>query len=211
MSAFALSRPPIAARSPSTFGDSEAFPLSVAQYDAMTSSGILSAEDRVELVGGELIRKMSKNGPHSIACRETFRLLDRLVSGAEYFATREDPVRIPDYDEPEPDISIVRGKSRDYTTQPNASRVAMVVEVSDSTLAFDRGRKLLAYAYGGIPIYWIVNLVARQIEVHTEPSGPAGTIGYGRRQVFTAAAQHKVPVLIDGWIVGEVAVADLLP
>jgi Uma2 family endonuclease len=211
MAAIALSRPPVSARSPSTLGDPEAFPLSVAQYDAMTDAGILTAEDRVELVGGELIRKMSKNGPHSIACRETFRLLDRLASGPDYFVTREDPVRIPDYDEPEPDVSIVRGKSRDYTTQPDASRVALVVEVADSTLAFDRGRKLLAYAYGGIPVYWIVNLVDRQIEVHTEPSGPSGTIGYGRKQVFTATAQQRVPVSIDGRDVGEVAAADLLP
>jgi Uma2 family endonuclease len=89
--------------------------------------------------------------------------------------------------------------------------VALVVEVADSTLAFDRGRKLLAYAYGGIPIYWIVNLIDRRIEVYTEPSGPVGTIGYGCRQVFTAVEQHKVLVTIDGRDLGEVAVADLLP
>jgi Uma2 family endonuclease len=134
--------------------------------------------------------------------------LDRLLP-AGYFATQEDPVCIPDYDEPEPDISIVRGRSRDYVTQPDASRVALVVEVSDATLAYDRGDKLFAYAVGGIPTYWIVNLFARQLEVYTEPSGPLDPIGYRRCQIFNPS--DEVTLVIDGQNLGRIAVADLLP
>jgi Uma2 family endonuclease len=159
-----------------TGGSPPQFFLSVAQYDAMIEAEILTENDRVELVGGVLYRKMPRKGPHSIASRETIKALDCLLPSG-YFATREDPVRIPDYDEPEPDISIVRGQSRDFAIQPDATHVALVVEVSDATLAYDRGEKLLAYATGGIPAYWILNLVAGQLEVYTEPSGALDPLG----------------------------------
>ena len=105
---------PTSAPGPTSAGGSPPpFRWSVAHYDAMVEAGILTEDHRVELVGGVLFRKMPKKGPHSIASRETFKILDRLLPSG-YFATREDPVRIPEYDEPEPDISIIRGQSRLY-------------------------------------------------------------------------------------------------
>ncbi len=200
---------PTSAPGPTSAGGSPPpFRWSVAHYDAMVEAGILTEEHRVELVGGVLFRKMPKKGPHSIASRETFKILDRLLPSG-YFATREDPVRIPEYNEPEPDISIIRGQSRDYTIQPDATRVALVVEVSEATLAYDRGEKLLAYAIGGIPCYWIVNLVASQLEVYTEPSGALDPVGYRRCQVFNATEQ--IELVIDGQVLGRIAVADLFP
>src|SRR5262249_62096530 len=89
---------------------------------------------------------------------------------AGWSARMEQPVRIPAYDEPEPDISIVRGANADYRSRvPGPADVAMLVEVSDSTLGQDQGLKLAAYARDGIPVYWIVNLVDRQVEVYTRP------------------------------------------
>ncbi len=180
----------------------------------MIEAGILTEDHKVELVGGVLFLKMPKKGPHSIASRETFKVLDGLMPSG-YFVTREDPVRIPDFDEPEPDLSIVRGQSRDYSIQPDASRVALVVEVSDATLAFDRGEKLLAYAVGGIPAYWIINLSggtppgSGQLEAYTEPSGPVDPIGYRRCAVFKPA--DEIELNIDGQILGRIAISDLLP
>ena len=118
-------------------------------------------------------------------------------------------MRIPEYDEPEPDISIIRGQSRDYAIQPDSTRVALVVEVSDATLAYDRGEKLLAYAIGEIPGYWIVNLLAGQLEVYTEPSGALDPVGYRRCQVLKPTEQ--LDLAIDGRILGRIAIADLLP
>ena len=88
---------------------------------------------------------------------------------------------------PEPDISVVRGRSRDYINQPGAGDVALIVEVADKgRLAFDRGEKLGSYAGGGIPVYWIINLVDRQVEVYTDP-GPGG---YQSREDLQARPAH---------------------
>ena len=118
---------------------------------------------------------------------------------------KEDPVRIPDFDEPEPDVAVLRGSAEDYRGRiPVASDVALLVEVAEATLARDRNEKLMAYARGGIAVYWIVNLVDRQIEVYTGP----GSAGYGLRVDFVAG--QDVPVVIDGVEVGQIAVSDIL-
>ena len=125
----------------------------------------------------------------AIASRETAAALSRLVPSKAYFVTREDPVRIPGRcGMPEPDISVVRGRSRDYIEQPDAGDVPLIVEVSDKTLAFDRTDKLGSYAGGGIPVYWIVNLVDRQVEVYTGP----GPDGYSACDIFTADQSSSV-------------------
>jgi Uma2 family endonuclease len=80
----------------------------------------------------------------------------------------------------------------------------LVVEASETTYDLDRGEKWAAYSKGRIPIYWIINLVKRQVEVYTRP----GRSGYRSRRDFTAG-QH-VPVIIDGVQVGQIAVDDLL-
>ena len=88
-------------------------------------------------------------------------------------------MRIPEYDEPEPDIAIIRGTNDDYKHRtPEPADVALLVEVSETTLRSDRGEKWTAYAKGGIPVYWIVNLVDRQVEVYTEPVQPV-TVAQG--------------------------------
>jgi Uma2 family endonuclease len=184
----------------------ELYRLTVDQYEQMGRAGILSENDRVELVEGLLYRKPMKKGAHSIASRESAAALSRLVSSKAYFVTREDPVRIPGRSGmPEPDISVVRGRSRDFIEQPDAGDVPLIVEVSDKTLAFDRTDKLGSYAGGGIPVYWIVNLVDRQVEVYTNPD----PTGYQSSQVFKPG--QEVPVVIDGTEVGRIPVSDILP
>ena len=159
----------------------------------MGRAGILTENDRVELVEGVLYRKPMKKGSHSIAARETAAALARLIPAESYFVTREDPVRIPGRaGMPEPDVSVVRGRSRDYHEQPQGSDVPLIVEVAEKSLAFDRTEKLGSYAGGGIPVYWIVNPVDRQVEVYSEP----GPDGYRSQQVFTPG--QDVPVVIDG-------------
>ena len=193
--------------SPSVSSAPDLYRFTVDQYNRMGAGGILTEDDRVELVEGLLYRKPMKKGPHSISRRETTSALTRVVPAEVYFVTREDPVNIPGRSGmPEPDISVVRGRSRDYVEQPKAGDVPMVVEVADKGhLAYDQGEKLGSYAEGGIPVYWIVNLVDRRVEVYTDPS-PAG---YRSRVDFQPG--ERVPVVIDGQAVGEVAVDDMLP
>ena len=113
----------------------ELYRLTVDQYEQMGRAGILSEDDRVELVEGLLYRQPMKKGPHSIACRETHSKLSGVVPAESYFVTREDPVRIAGRSGmPEPDVSVVRGRSRDYTDQPDAVRRPAHVEVADASL-----------------------------------------------------------------------------
>jgi Uma2 family endonuclease len=100
---------------------------------------------------------------------------------------------------------LVRGKARDYVDRhPGSADIALVVEVADSSLAKDR-RRTRIYGPGAIPVYWIVNLVDRQVEVYSDP----GPDGYATRVDYALGAD--VPLVIDGDTVGQIAVADMLP
>jgi Uma2 family endonuclease len=182
--------------------------LSVAQYHEAARLGILTPDDRVELLEGWLVAKMTKKPPHTIA---KGLVLDELirVTPAGWYVVIEDPVSTAE-SEPEPDAMIVRGRRRDYRDrQPGPGDVALVVEVADSTLADDRRTKRRIYGRAGVAIYWIVNLVDGRVEVYTEPTGPDDAPGYARREVFGPDAE--IPVLLDGREVGRVAVRDVLP
>jgi Uma2 family endonuclease len=179
--------------------------LTVDQYEAMAEAGILTERDRVELVDGLLVKKLAKNPAHSVAARAVAEALARLIPGG-YFVTREDPIRIGPASEPEPDAAVVRGRSRDYARRhPDAAQSALVVEVSDSSLNLDRTEKLRIYAAGGIPIYWIVNLVDDRLEIHSRPE--AGSY----QDVRSLGSGETVAVVIDGREIGAIGVADLLP
>ncbi len=172
----------------------------------MGRAGILTEDDGVELVEGVLYRKPMKKGAHSIAAREGAAALGRVIPAESHFVTREDPVRVPGRaGMPEPDISVVRGRSRDYAEQPEGSDVSLIVEVAEKSLIFDRTQKLTTYAGGGIPVYWIINLIDRQVEVYSGPSPD----GYRSRDVYTPG--QDVPIVIDGNLLGQVAVVELLP
>ena len=110
----------------------------------------------------------------------------------------------------EPDVAVVRGTEDQYADHhPGARDLGLLVEVSDTTLARDRGSKKQLYAADGVPVYWIVNLLENQVEVYTDPTGPGQQVDYGRRQDY--GLSDDVPVLIDGREVGHIAVRDLLP
>jgi Uma2 family endonuclease len=179
--------------------------ITVDEYDRMTKAGILEDPGKVELINGFLVEKMAKNSRHSYSALSAHEILaGRLPAG--WSSRPEQPVRIPDFDEPEPDVSVVRGSRADYRDRiPGPADIAMLVEVSDSSLAFDRGEKLLVYARAGIPVYWIVNLVDGQVEVYSDP-WPGG---YRSHQVL--APGHVLSVVIDGVEVGEIPVSDILP
>jgi Uma2 family endonuclease len=182
--------------------------LSVAEYDRMVAVGILPTTNRFELIAGRIEQKMPQGPRHNAVVLLTLHALDRLLPPG-WHVGKEGPVRIPSEDsEPEPDISVVRGEIRDYLNRhPGPADVVLVVEVADSSLDHDRGVKLAIYARAGIPVYWIVNLIDRQVEVYTEPDQATGQ--------YAAIASHQggedVPVVIAGQVVGQIAVAELLP
>jgi Uma2 family endonuclease len=200
--------PTLPSAPPPAVPDDFIFRLSVDQYHEMIKAGILTSDDPVELLEGWLVQKMPKNPAHRLAKR-LFR--DALAAALPpgWHVEEQEPVTTSD-SEPEPDVTVIRGTPRDYAQHhPGPADLALVVEVSDSTLRRDRGRKKRIYARAGVPVYWIVNLPDRRVEVYTGPSGLAETPDYGQRQEF--GPSESVPVIIDGTEVGRLTVADLLP
>jgi Uma2 family endonuclease len=180
--------------------------ITVDEYERIIASGSLEDPSRVELIDGYMVDKMGKNAEHSYATKESLKALNnRLPAGWTW--RQEQPVRIPDFDEPEPDVAIIRGSDADYRHRiPTADDVALLVEVSETTLSQDRGKKRTAYARAGIPVYWIVNLVDRQVEVYTRPA-KAGR--YRSRKDYKPGQQ--IPVVIAGQQLPPIPVDDILP
>jgi Uma2 family endonuclease len=182
--------------------------LTVREYHEMIRAGILAEGDPVELLDGWLVAKTRKTPPHSVSTHLASRALEDILpegwdvhaQGAITLATSE----------PEPDVVIVRGEPRAYVDRhPGPKDVALVVEVADASLQRDRGFKRRLYAQAAIPVYWIVNLVERVLEVYTDPSGPTDQPDYRQQRTFGAAEQ--VPLVVEGREVGRVTVSALLP
>jgi Uma2 family endonuclease len=182
--------------------------LTVNQYHAMIRAGILTAEHSVELLRGWLVPKMPKNPLHRAATRLLQRALEGLVPIGWYVDTQE-PITTAD-SEPEPDAVVVRGETRQYLDRhPGPQDLALVVEVADTTLQRDRTSKKRLYAQAQIPVYWIVNLIDRQVEVYTLPLAPGEPGDYESHHDYSA--NDEVPLVIDGKDVGRVVVRDVLP
>jgi Uma2 family endonuclease len=179
--------------------------LTVDQYDRMLEQGVVAEDEAVELVGGILVKKMPKNSRYAAITGWLGERLAGMVP-AGWHVRKEDPVRIPDYDEPEPDLAVARGAFLDYLGRhPGPGDVALIVivEVAESSLATDRRDKRTAYEKAGVSQYWIVNLIDRQVEVYAISAN-----GYSQPLILRAGDQ--VPVVVDGQQVGQVAVSDLI-
>ena len=183
----------------------EVYRFTTDQYDRMVRDGTIAEDDPVELLNGIVVRKMPKGPRHDASFARCRRQIEPFLA-AGWYLRLEGSVRIPDYDEPEPDLSVVRGDSDDFTDHhPGPGDVALIVEVAESSLSRDRGEKRDNYGRAGIPVYWIVDLVNRRLEVYAGPAGgayPAPTI---------LGESESVELVIDGRPLGRIAVADLLP
>lgn len=177
--------------------------ISVVQYEQMIRCGVFTENDRVELIRGFLVDKMPIGPLHSACLTRLNKALQEHLGGRAVIRT-QDPVVLPD-SEPEPDISLAEPRVDYYASgHPQATELFAVVEVSDSTLDFDRDEKLPMYADGAIPEYWIVNLIDRQIEVYRQPQR-SGT--YASRII--AIAGDEIELLAFPGV--RFAVADILP
>lgn len=184
------------------------YPLTVEQYHSMIESGALTPDDPVELVEGVLVFKMPKNPPHILANRRLAKLLAKILPPATHIRL-QDPITIKN-GEPEPDIAVIVGSDEDYGKRhPMPGEILMVAEVAESTLSEDRSSKKRGYARSAIPIYWIVNLVDRQIEVFTNPNPDSNDPDYTLRQVYDVNA--SIEVVIGSESIGKIAVSDILP
>jgi Uma2 family endonuclease len=178
--------------------------LTMEEYDRLAAAGTL-VDLRVELIDGFLVRKASPGPPHARAVEAAHEHIDRLLTPGWWIQV-EAPVRIPWFDVPEPALSIVRGRRAEFRGRhPSSGDIALLVEVADGTLELDRGGKMAAYAIGDVPIYWIINLVDRPVEVYSDHLQGR----YRSSRVFRPG--QTIPLAIDGEKAGRIAVAKLLP
>jgi len=182
-------------------------PFTVAEYHDMIRHGILTEDERVELLDGWVVKKMAHNPPHDAAIgrlqrRIGARLPDDWLIRVQCAVTLKDS-------EPEPDIAIVTGPEEEYDTRhPGGSDVGMLIEVSDSSVEEDREVKGPIYARARIPIYWIVNIPEQQIEVYTGSRG-GKTPGYRRRQDIGFG--DSVPLVLGTKVLAHLPVRQLIP
>lgn len=181
--------------------------LTVAKYHQMIERGVLGEDDPVELIEGYMVLKMPRGLEHDFALSAVTTRMHRLVPAA--LAVRGQCAATIQDSEPEPDLVVARGDETLFRHRhPGPDDTALVVEVSASSLHYDRGDKARVYARAGIPVYWVVNVIDKQIEVFTQPSGPGDAPAYAQRNVF--AVGSSVPVVLDGNTVGTIAVADVM-
>ncbi len=169
---------------------------------------MLQEDEPIELIAGQLIVAEPKGSPHATAVSLTADAL-RAAFGPGWVVREQDPVALDDESEPEPDVVVVPGARRDYRAE-HPSRPALVVEVTESSLAFDRRDKGSLYARAGVEDYWIVNPQRRVLEVYRQPA-LASSAHYGGkyRSVRLLKAGATVSPLVAP--AATIAVADLLP
>jgi Uma2 family endonuclease len=146
-------------------------PLTVADYHRMGEVGMLTERDRVELIEGELIAMSPIGSEHAGAVNALTRRLVQVV-GERGIVAVQNPVRLDDLSEPQPDFAVLKPRPDDYRkATPCPEEVLLIIEVADSSLSYDRGVKRSLYTRHGIPEFWIVNLTAGEVEVCRAPSG----------------------------------------
>ncbi|MCS6919892.1 MAG: Uma2 family endonuclease [Fimbriimonadales bacterium] len=138
------------------------------QFHKLGEAGLFEPDTRLELIQGE-IYEMTPIGPeHGFSADVVSRRILQIEKEGEYYTRFQNPLRLGN-SEPIPDIAVVPGKPSDYKQQ-HPTTALLVIEIADTTLRHDRGRKLRLYARHNIPEYWILNLKERVLEVYREPA-----------------------------------------
>ncbi len=176
--------------------------FTVDEYEQMIVQGILTENERVELIRGEIVEKMVI-GPLHIACvnRLTALLVNRI--GAAAIVSVQNPIVLAD-SQPEPDLALLVQRNDFYaTSKPKAADVHLVIEVSDSSLEYDRQIKLPLYSQSGIREAWIVNLEAAVVEVYRQPQTTGSYLlrqDYNQGQSIRLSALPEFELSIDSML-----------
>ncbi|MGH3089445.1 MAG: Uma2 family endonuclease [Rubrobacteraceae bacterium] len=165
--------------------------FTVEEYKKMGEAGVFSEDDRVELIDGEVV-EMAAIGDRHIECvMRLTRLLSRWAFDTgddNVFVSVQNPLALGEYGYPQPDLALVR-RIGNRSGAPMPEEILLVVEVADTSLAYDRGRKFPLYAEAGIPESWLVDLKSDAVEVHSEPgSGIYSKVSRVKRGERTASA-----------------------
>lgn len=179
------------------------------EYQQLIEHCILGSEDRVELIAGEILTMTPQKGLHAMAVGYGQDCL-LTVLGDRFHLRVQLPLALGGDSEPEPDLAVISGKRKEYPPDQHPTTAALVIEVADTSVAYDRTRKAGIYARAGIPDYWIVNLQARRLEVYREPGpDPAAFLGFAYQQRTSYRLRDRVsPLALPD---ATIAVHDLFP
>ena len=178
------------------------------EYERLIELGVLGPADHVELIEGEIVELPPQKSRHATGVYLAEDAL-RAAVGPGFVVRAQLPLALGEYSEPEPDVAVVAGSPRDFA-DAHPTTALLVVEVADTTLSFDRETKASLYAAVGIPEYWLLNLVQRQLEMYRQPGPmPDSPYGFGYRTRTVALPGEEVTV--PGPPGARLAVADLLP
>jgi Uma2 family endonuclease len=175
----------------------------VDEYHRMIKTEILTNEDKVELLEGQILAMSPQEPPHASTVRRASKYFDRLLLGRADIRVQL-PVTLSLNSEPEPDIAVVRIDPRDYfNAHPTPDDIFLLVEVADTTVSKDLKVKAPVYGKANIPEYWVLDVNTRQVYVFREPNAT----GYAQKLTFVESQTLRLSVVGDV----EVAVKDLFP
>ena len=141
------------------------------EYERIGEAGVFPPDARLELVEGEIYKMSPIGSPHAACVKFLSDLMHSLFAG-KLIVSVQDPIRLNDFSEPQPDLALLRRRGDFYRgAHPMPADVLLVVEVADTTVETDRKVKLPLYARAGIQEAWIINIPDQQIEIYTDPAG----------------------------------------
>jgi Uma2 family endonuclease len=163
------------------------------EYHRLAELGFFHEDEHIELINGEIIKMASKGTAHETCLRNLLRELPKLV-GDRATLQSQAPITLPPNSEPEPDFAIVQNKDDNYlSSHPAPTDVFLVIEVADSSLAYDQDVKIPLYAKAGIGDYWIFNLFDYHLECYSEPYlDNLGKYGYSTKRIVLP--NHVLPL-----------------
>jgi len=172
--------------------------INVDEYHRMAEVGILTEADKVELIHGQILKKSPVGSKQAAIVDRINKLLNQhFIDNA--IVRIQNPVRINDINEPEPDIAVLKYREDYYIEKhPKPQDIFLVIEVSDTTLTYDKEIKLPLYATAGIPEFWLINIEKSEIEVHRSPA----TDNYTTITIHRAGDSIALPSASDRLDVG---------
>jgi Uma2 family endonuclease len=155
----------------------------VQDYHRMSDLGILDPNQRTELIAGQIVLMTAKGTPHVLTLRLLATALENALGDrSAVFVSTQDPIRLDNFSEPEPDLAIVKGSILDYDqAHPGAEDIYLVIEIADSTLKQDCEVKDKLYARSNITEYWVVDINNRQVRIFRDPTPTV----YGSQLILT--------------------------
>jgi len=173
--------------------------FTVDEFHRMGEAGILSEDDRVELIYGEIVEMTPIGSRHATCVRRLDRWLQTLV-GEEALVSAQQPLTLANDGEPIPDVALLRPRADEYShSHPTGPDALLVIEVADSSVLYDRNAKSRLYAGGGVPEYWVVDLTRNAVTVFLDPEngGYTDERDYRRGESWVSPALGGRTIAVD--------------